>query len=75
MLPRLSIEWCCVAASDPRKFDFEGYWHNERTTGQAWADSDQVSIEVAPGEVLEIPLDTFAHLFSTLMIAAHSRAK
>lgn len=73
MLPSLSSEgWACVP--DARMaFRFEAVWDGTPVQAIAVAHSDQITI-LPDGETpLEVPLKTFGHLFTTLMIAAHSR--
>lgn len=55
-----------------KAFLAEGAWDGSPTVVAATADADQVAL-VVDGHVLEVPLEAFAHLFSTLMIAAHAR--
>lgn len=74
MLPRSRSGWICVPDSNDRAtFKFEGYFDGVRVTGTARVDGDTISLIPVPGKVLELPVEGFAHLFSTLMIAAHSQ--
>lgn len=73
MLPSLGAGWAAVPGDAPKSFRFEVSWNREPGVASASADSDQVRIDLPDGDVLEIQLDLFGHLFSTLMIAAHSR--
>lgn len=71
MLPSLGLRgWRCVARADA--FVVEAAWDSAPAVIAATAQPDQVTF-VIDGHLLEIPLEGFAHLFSTLMIAAHAR--
>ncbi len=72
MLPSsLRSGWVCVADGDA--FAFDGWFDGVAIRGSARVNGDTIELEVVPGKVLALPVDGFAHLFSTLMIAAHSR--
>lgn len=56
-----------------KAFRFEAMWDGVAVIGTARVCDDTIELEPVPGKVLEIPVAGFGNLFSTLMIAAHSR--